>query len=168
MPLSILGSKTSMFLSLQYCCHLLRYVWYCLEVPSRHEAISTSFTHCDKIILVQSLLDKRQTRKLNLCHIGWVSLGWLGNWSRSLPASRCTGFPLSNWRAAGYHACVGPYGDVVFRLWMRPISSCGHPRRFSPQPVREASVVIWCWGCGWFITLAVQLRHFWSRIVIQI
>ena len=59
-----------MFLSLQYCCHLLRYVWYCLEVPSRHEAISTSFTHCDKIILVQSLLDKRQTRKLNLCHIG--------------------------------------------------------------------------------------------------
>lgn len=41
-----------------------------------------------QITLAQSLPDKRQMRKLNLCQIGWFSFGWLGNWSRSFPALR--------------------------------------------------------------------------------
>ena len=40
-----------MFLSQKYWFHLLRYVWYCLEVLSLHEAISTSFAAGDKAYL---------------------------------------------------------------------------------------------------------------------
>ena len=101
------GWKTSMFLSRQYWFHLLRYVWYCFDVPSLHEAISTSFAAGDKAYLFSPSLIS-DIRGGSAC----ARLGWLGSWSRSFLVFRYTGFCLSSWRALGYHGCVGQSGST--------------------------------------------------------